>query len=72
MRNVSEAYKQNATDTSKARAAKAVVEFCIVESAGEYSEECSPYYGFTSQIFDEENEKTVCNSSVCATFRMPK
>lgn len=58
MRDVSTAYKQNAIDTTKARAAKAMVEFCIVESAGEYSEECSPYYGFTSQIFDEENEKT--------------
>lgn len=68
MRNVSEAYKQNATDTSKARAAKAMVEFCIVESAGEYSEECSPYYGFTSQIFDEENEKT--DWATCEPGRM--
>lgn len=58
MRNVSETYKQNAIDTSKARAARAMVEFCIVESAGEYSEECSPYYGFVQQVFDENNEKT--------------
>lgn len=58
MRNASTTYKNYAMDITKARAAKAMVEFCIVEKAGEYSEECSPYYGHVSQIFDEENEKT--------------
>jgi hypothetical protein len=57
MRNVSKQFKENCMDTDKIRAAKAMVEFCIVEEAGEYSEECSPYYGFVSQILDEENEQ---------------
>lgn len=58
MRNVSKKYMQAAMNTNGLRASRAMVEFCIVEKAGEYSEECSPFYGYVSQIFDEENETT--------------
>ena len=56
MRNVSNKYKQNAMDTGGRRSSRAMVEFCLVEKAGEYSGEYSPYYGVAEQIFDEENE----------------
>lgn len=58
MRSVSKKFMQAAMSTEGIRSSKAMVEFCIVEKAGEYSEECSPFYGYISQIFDEENETT--------------